>query len=214
MKLAIKGTSLFAALMLVCAGAAFSVDQEPVLGFAGSVEAGPVSVSKAQQQPQPRIDATSVVYDNTASPALFAVSSTDLASVWGDRVNTVGVGVLNEHVFSVFNSGSSSGPLLTAVIRIDFFDGVTALPIGAYTTNVNFGAGLQPGFYSLVTVSNLDPLVIILAVQDVIVTQTIQSFTGGNRFGIDARRRSQDWKRTQKIDRLETSAEGRKTGSN
>ena len=34
------------------------------------------------------------IYSNVTSPANFGFSSTDLASVWGDRVTTVGVGVL------------------------------------------------------------------------------------------------------------------------
>jgi hypothetical protein len=57
--------------------------------------------------------------------------------------------------------------------------------LGSFNTNVNFGAGLPAGFYSLITVTNLDPLVINLNVTDIVVIQSVASKTGAaNRLGI------------------------------
>jgi hypothetical protein len=69
-------------------------------------------------------------------------------------------------------------------VAVDFYDGVSALLIGGYTTNVNFDAGLPIGFYSLVTVPSLDPLLINLPT-NVIVLQTVLGKTGAaNRLGV------------------------------
>jgi hypothetical protein len=182
MKFAIKGSALALALTLALVGSAFAASGEPILGHAEDVQATPLGLGKAQL---PRTSVTAIVYDNTASAPNFGVSSTDLASTWGDRVTTTGVGILNLHKFTVFNTGTSAGPLLTALVRIDFFDAVTSAGLGAYQTNVTFGAGLNPGFFSIVTVSNLDPLAINLNVQDIIITQRVLASTGtANRLGI------------------------------
>lgn len=185
MMFAIKRPAVLAAaaLCLALAGSAFAETMEPVLGFAGTVTGTVVTGAKAQ--PHPGIDVTAVVYDNTASPALYAVSSTDLAAIWGDHLLTTGTGVLNNHKFTVFNSGSSAGPLLTCTVALNFFDGVTSAPLGGYSANINFGTGLNAGFYSIVTLSALDPFAINLNVTDVVVTQTITARTGtATRLGI------------------------------
>jgi hypothetical protein len=183
MKLAIRAVLLTAAaLSFALIGAASAIDAEQVLGFAGNQIGTLDGVGKGAV---PNVDVTSVVYDNTASPAIYAVSSTDLAAIWGDRMLTTGTGVLNAFTMSIFNSGSSAGPLLTAQVQVLFYDAVTSGFLGGFNGNINFGAGLNPGFYSLATFSNLDVLAINLGVTDIVVTQTITSFTGtGNRFGI------------------------------
>jgi len=184
MKLAIKGIALLtAAALSFAATSAFAVGTESVLGFAGTQTVAPNGVAKARTAPG--IDVTAIVYDNTTSPALYAVSSTDLLATWGDRLLTTGTGVLSNHQFSLFNSGSSAGPLLTATVAVNFFDGVTSVLLGGYNVNVNFGAGLNAGFYTIVNVTNLDPLVINLNVADVIVTQQVTAKTGtATRLGI------------------------------
>src|SRR5689334_13163463 len=55
------------------------------------------------------------VYNNTnpTPSTLGAVASTDLNAQWGDRVTTTGTGVLQENDFTIFNSGTSAGPLLS-----------------------------------------------------------------------------------------------------
>ncbi len=125
-----------------------------------------------------------VVYDNTASTANTGFSSTSLTSVWGDELFTTNPGILSGFKFTVFNSGSSLGNLLTATCAISFYDGATAAYLGGFTTNVNFGTGLAKGFYSFVNVTGLDVLAITLNTTDVIVTQQITAKTGtANRLG-------------------------------
>jgi hypothetical protein len=186
MKLAIKRFVAVSALSLGLVGHAMAeVTAEVVEGFAGNVSGTIVEAGKAQ--PAPRVAATQVVYDNSTSTALYAVSSTDLNSTWGDRCTTTGTGILNEHIFSLFNSGSSGGgPLLTATVQVTFFDAVTTLSLGGYSTNINFGVGgLPTGFFATVTVPNLDPLLINLNVTDIIMTQKVTAKTGtANRLGI------------------------------
>lgn len=125
------------------------------------------------------------IYDNTSGAANFGFSSTDLASQWGDELFTVGTGLLSTHKFTLFNAGSSAGPLLTATVSVSFIDAVTSAPLGSYSTNINFGAGLSPGFFSIVTVTGLDPLLIVLNTTDIITLQQVTAKTGtANRLGI------------------------------
>jgi len=121
------------------------------------------------------------VYNNTSSSANAAFSSTDLTSVWGDNVVTVGTGLLKENAFTVYNSSSSAGPLLTAQVAIDFYRNSDSSYIGGYTTNpISFGggAGLAAGFYTIINVTGLDSLNIVLDTTDLIVTQTVLNPTG------------------------------------
>jgi hypothetical protein len=126
-----------------------------------------------------------VIYDNTTSPALFGVSSTQLTATWGDELFTTNTGLLSEMMFSIFNSGSSAGSLLTGLYSVSFYDGGTSAFIGGFTANFNFGTGLPPGFYTIGNVTGLDFLGINLATSDVIVTQSLVSRTGtASRMGI------------------------------
>lgn len=177
MKFATKGILfLTAAALCIAATSAFALTAEPVLGDAGDITITPNGVNKARTVPG--IDVTAIVYDNTTAPANFGVASTDLTATWGDRVLTTGTGILSSHKFTVYNSSAGTGALLTATIAVSFYDAVTSLFIGGYNGSVNFGAGLNPGFFSTVTVTNLDPLVINLNVADLIVTQQIIASTG------------------------------------
>jgi hypothetical protein len=127
------------------------------------------------------------VYNNTnpAAPANFGFSSTDLGSVWGDQLATTGTGILQENDFTIFNSGSSAGPLLSAVCVISFYDGGSFAPLGSYTGSINFGAGLPPGSFAIASFTGLGALNINLNTQNVIVTQVVVSKTGtATRLGI------------------------------
>ncbi len=126
-----------------------------------------------------------VVYDNTGSSALFGFSSTDLNSIMGDEVLTTGTGTLSEVAWSVFNSGSSAGSLLTATYLLSFYDAILGTPYGSFTVNVNFGTGLAKGYYTIVDVPNLDALGINITGTDVLVTQKRTAHTGtASRLGI------------------------------
>jgi hypothetical protein len=186
MRLVTKGFLLLCSLLLALAlpVSAQQMDSEPVVGFHGNVEGDPNLVGK-QGQGSSATSAITVVYDNTASAANFGFSSTDLAAIWGDRLLLTGTGLVSSHVFSIFNTGTSAGNLLTAQVAVDFFDFASATYLGGYTTGVNFGAGLTPGFYSLVTVPGLDGLGITIPNPDILVLQTLLGTTGpANRLGI------------------------------
>jgi hypothetical protein len=108
-----------------------------------------------------------IVYDNTTAVANAGFSSTSLASVWGDELFTTNPGILSGFKFSLYNSSSSVGSLLTAACTLSFYDGATATYLGGFNTNVNFGAGLAKGSYSIITVTGLDALAITLNTTDI-----------------------------------------------
>ncbi len=183
MRIANKGGAILTLLALLLAPVGVANAQatgEVVEGFAGVTN---VDASPTRPAPTPSLNA--VAYDNTLSAANFGFSSTDPLAIFGDELFTTNTGLLSGMQLSLFNSPSSLGPLLTANIGVELYDAVTAVLLGSYTVNVNFGAGLTPGFYSLVNVTNLDPLAINLGVTDVVVLQSVISKTGtANRLGI------------------------------
>lgn len=145
--------------------------------FGGSVVVDAIT----GQQGQAGSRATTV-YDNTLSAANFAVSSSDLTAVWGDELNMTGGGTLEEFAFTVFNStagGANTNPITSAQVAINFFDANTLTSVGGFTGTVNFTSPLNPGFYSIVTFTNVAPLAIALP-QDIVVTQTLTSIVGGS----------------------------------
>jgi hypothetical protein len=172
--------------VLLFAGAAFSAEltAEPA-EFAGhtylDLSTGTATWGRPANAPAIGTD----IYSNIASPSVAAISSTSLTSVWGDRVTTVGVGILAEQDLTIFNSGSSAGNLLSANISVSFYDYATSAYIGGYGASISFGTGLPPGYYTIVTVTNIDPLAINLNVNDIVVTQTVVSKTGpASRLGV------------------------------
>jgi hypothetical protein len=76
--------------------------------------------------------------------------------------------------------------LLTASFKIDVNNAATNTLLGAYaTTPINFGAGLAPGFFSIITVTGLGGLNISVNTSDVLIRQQIAVKTGtANRLGI------------------------------
>ncbi len=127
------------------------------------------------------------VYSDTTT-VTAGLSSTDLLAVFGDRVTMTGSGFLDQIDFTMFNSASSAGPVLTATFNLTFYDGTLPplpTPLGTFATApVSFAGGLAPGFYSLVTVTGLSGLGINLTA-DLLLTQTVTSFTGtATRFGV------------------------------
>jgi hypothetical protein len=184
MRIANKGGAALTLLTLLLSTVAVANAEvlvgEPIQGFEGNKF---INAVPSKPAPTPSLNAT--VYDNTASSPIFAVSSTDLNSQWGDELFTTNTGILSTLVFSLYNSGSSAGPLLTANVGVSLFDANTSALLGSFSTNVNFGAGLPTGFFSLITVTNLDPLLINLNVTDIIVIQAVTAKTGAaNRLGI------------------------------
>ena len=188
MRIVNKGGAVLSLLALLLAPIAVANAQvigepviaEPIDGFAGTKN---VNAVPSKPAPTPSLNAT--VYDNTASAANFGFTSTDLAAAWGDELFTTNTGILSTMMLSVFNSGSSAGPLLTANIGVQLFDAGTSALLGSFSVPVTFGTGLNLGFFTVVNITNLDPFAINLNVTDVIVVQTILSKTGAaNRLGI------------------------------
>lgn len=186
------GFSMLAAavlLLTVAAGSAMAQQTpEPVAGYAGHIYFDVARGQVSGDQGGPVALLVGDVYNNTnpQAPANFGFSSTDLNSIFGDRVTTTGTGILAEDDFTVFNSPSSAGNLLTASFNIGLYDGASNLPLGGYLTGVvNFGAGLPPGFFSIITVTGLAGLNINLNTTDVLIVQQAATHTGpANRLGI------------------------------
>lgn len=134
-------------------------------------------------------------YDSISAPsaASAGLSSTDLNRVVGDRVSMTTFGKLDAMQFTLFNSGSSAGSLLTAQVNISFYNAATFnatnlaanTAVGSFNTNVNFGAGMNPGFFSTVSVTSLSPLGIVFSSPDIVITQRVVSKTGlASRLGV------------------------------
>lgn len=179
MKLAITRCALLAALALLVTSAGTAraqISTQPILGYAGNIDAVPEGIGKSPASNSPLVLTT--VYDNTTAAANFGLSSTDPLAKWGDEIFMTGTGLLSTHKFTIFNGSGAGLNLLTATVSVSFFDAVTSIMLGGYNTNINFGAGLPPNFYAIVTVTGIDPLLINLNTTDVIVLQTITAKTG------------------------------------
>lgn len=171
------------AILALCALPTLAAAQ--IAGEANPKYAGTIMIDGTGSGRGPLVGSPTIVYDNTTSPALFGFSSTDLTSVMGDEVLTTGLGTLSEMQWSIYNSSSSLGSLLTATCLLSFYDATTGNPFGSASFNVNFGTGLAKGFYTIIDAPNLDALGISITTQDVLVTQKVTAKTGtANRLGI------------------------------
>jgi hypothetical protein len=180
---------LFAVVAMLALPLGVALAQSPTVPSEPSPTRGPDAVLNVdnlivtKDQGKSATNVTTV-YDNVTTPQLV-VSSTDLASQWGDELSTIGTGLLSTHKFTLYNSSSSAGPLLTCTVSISFFDAVTAAPLGGYSGNINFGAGLLANQFSVITASGLDGLLIVLNTTNVLVLQQVTAKTGlANRLGV------------------------------
>lgn len=174
-----------AAALAVAAGAASASIQGETAQFAGfytvDYRTGVTTFSDASNSTR-----ATTIYSNTASAPNFGVSSTDLNSTWGDRVTTTGTGgPVTSQQYTIFNSGSSLGSLLTATVDLLYFNGATNTFINGFAGTINFGTGLAAGFFSIVTFTGLDGLNMNLPTTDIIMTQKVTAKTGlASRLGI------------------------------
>jgi hypothetical protein len=131
-----------------------------------------------------------LVYDNLASPssATSASSVTDLAAIWGDRVSATQVGWLGQVQCTIFNSSTSNtNPILTTTLRMNLFPAATFDSTNfanntaflSFNVNVNFGTGLNPGFFSVLTIDT-SALNFYLPTTDIMITQQLSNITGGS----------------------------------
>ncbi len=144
------------------------------------------------------VSGPTVVYDNLAAPSAVsaATSSADLNATWGDRITTTDTGYFDRIGVSVFNSttGGNTLPILTATLNFGIYDAATFdatnlannTALFAFTGNVNFGAGLNPGFFTTVTFTGLNAFFGDAATafsttnQNFMVTQRLSNITGGS----------------------------------
>ena len=164
--------------------------EETAPQFAGRITLN-METGETQWEPAdgtPRAGPANDIYRNMGAPCVAngAVSSTDLLALWGDRVMTTGTGILDEMDFTIFNSSSSAGTLLTATFGLEYYEGATQNFIDGFNTaSVSFGAGLNPGFFTVITVTGLGGLNINLNTSDLFVVQTVLAKTGpATRLGI------------------------------
>ena len=110
-------------------------------------------------------------------------ADSDLGATMGDRVTTTASGVLEEFDFTVYNAGTNSGALFTSTHNIEFYDGPSGIPLGGFNVNSSY-TGLNPGYYSIVSLTGLSALNLSLPT-DVIVTQQMTAHTGTtNKLGV------------------------------
>ena len=122
------------------------------------------------------------VYNSTAGAVAGGISSSTLSTTWGDNCGITQTGTLEEFTFAVFNStsGGNTGSILTANYSFDFRRFVANTSMGSFTGSVNFGTGLNAGFYSTITFVNLSTLAIpvVLDTLNMEVRQQRTSQTG------------------------------------
>lgn len=133
---------------------------------------------------------TTTVYSNLATP-LFAYTTTSGATVneVGDDLDMIGGGVLEEVTFSVWNGMSSTSPLpnqlTSADLELNFYSGVLdANNVMNYSWSGGFSLdnvalGLAPGYFTLLTVNQLQSLNIALT-PNIIASLTITDLQGGS----------------------------------
>lgn len=144
-------------------------------------------------------DAATLVYDNIETPSAVSAGTSDAETnaIWGDQVTLINTGMLSSFKHGIFNStsGGNTGTLLTATVEYKFYDlgttpytsgALSARPLlGTFNGTINFGTGLNAGFFSIVSYTNLDSLNINLTNANIMITQQVTAFTGTtNRLGI------------------------------
>jgi len=143
-------------------------------------------------------NAATLVYDNIEAPSAVSAGTSDAETnaIWGDQVTLINTGKLSSFKHGIFNSttGGNTGTLLTANVTYKFYNlgntpyagGALSAPLlGQFNGTINFGAGLNAGFFTIVSFTNLDSLNINLTNANIMITQQVTSFTGTtNRLGI------------------------------
>jgi hypothetical protein len=191
MKLAKALSMLAAVLVLMAGGFDAAMAQEVILAESANFHshlyldfgAGALYAPGSSQ-----VQLAGDVYNNTnpPAPANFGFSSNSPGAQFGDRVLTTGTGILQENDFTIYNSSTSVGPLLSASFNIGLYNAATNALLGSYVTGVvNFGAGLLPGQFSIITVTGLSGLNINVNTTDVLMVQQVVTKTGtADRLGI------------------------------
>lgn len=174
------------AIILSCAAA--SADVEPAAQFAGRYFFD-VRTGNLIDAP-PALRFVGDVYENSLTPATGAgSSSTALDTIWGDAVTAIDTGTLEQMDVSLFNSSSSGNtlPVNSINLAVQISRAADASVIGGFSGNVNLASPLSPGFFAIITFTNLSalPAPIVLDTTDLLIDQQRLSHTGGSiRMGI------------------------------
>ncbi len=176
-----KGILSALALVAIAGVASADVVMEDNLQYAGNIITDVFGNAHGQNR------GGVTLYSNTTSAANVATSSANLDTRWGDTLNMVGTGILDSFSFTVFNSssGGNTGLINTYDVDVRFFRASDLSFIGGFTGQVNFGTGLNVGFYSVVTFVDLAGFGINFDTADILATQARVAHTGGSvRMGV------------------------------
>ena len=130
------------------------------------------------------------VYSNLSPPGtpnvVFGLAELD--TVFGDQLFTTDVGTVNELALTVYNSDAGNDlPITTMNVEVTVHRDADNSLIGEFSADIDFGAGLNPGFFAVVTFTNLVALAtpIVTDTTAIRVEQQRISHTGGsNRMGV------------------------------
>ncbi|MBN2447313.1 MAG: PEP-CTERM sorting domain-containing protein [Phycisphaerae bacterium] len=126
---------------------------------------------------------STVVYSNVATATSGYSRLNPPAEEIGDELLTTGAGPLDSVTFSVYNSSNSTLPLTGADLTLKFYNynsGTSSFDLAgtlAYD-NVTF-TGLTPGYYTMLTVSDIAQSQTINLSTDILATLTISDIQGG-----------------------------------
>jgi len=130
------------------------------------------------------------VYSNLSPPGTVNVvfGLLELDTVYGDQLVTTDTGTINEIALTVYNSDAGNGlPIVTMNMEVTVSRDADNSLLGQFSADVDFGTGIPPGQYAIVTFTNLDALEtpIVTDTTAVRLEQQRISHTGGsNRMGV------------------------------
>ncbi len=141
-----------------------------------------------RQDPVGRGAATPVYANDTTELAAYVIPGVTTGVVFGDWVNLIEPGRVDACQITVYNDPGSPGALLTATVRVSFYDandwptfpvGYPATLLGSFDYDVDFGAGLSPSATTIVALTDLVASgTDIYLPTNIVVVQQIVSFTG------------------------------------
>lgn len=176
-KFAIVSLALLAIGLVAAPLMAAEID-EPVLGVQDVADIS-IGVHHGPNSAQ----VNSIAYDATNQAVSAGSSSTDLSAIYGDEmVLAAGFGeIISAMKFAIFCSSSSAANLTSATETIRFYDLANAGAfIGGFSTSIG---AIAKGYYSIYTLTNIDPLAIIVPSADILATQQLSGVIGATRMG-------------------------------
>jgi len=159
---------------------------EPVRGCAGHLFVDARTGASRWVPATPEV-VTTDVYENLTSPGNFGVASTDPNAVWGDSITISQVpGIVEAITVTVLNSSSSFANTDQVELFVTLRDAATGIDLANYIFGATFDGGLPPGFYALVSITDLSssPLPLTLQTRELVIQQKVMSSIGSGRLGV------------------------------